>query len=411
MTLHQQPHGEDGDQAANPEDGFERQAEDLAGVEHGRRRRAAAAFQPALAQDEGDQAQRHADAGQAEAIGPAVFDAEVGTGRRGQHRTQVDADVEDGEPAVATRIVLFIQGADDGRDVGLQEAHADDDQRQGEEQDRLPKAEVPRGFQRIAAGGREGREAGRLDHSRGGRVSGHGGSGFSADARDAFGRNVDLDPLVAVDGEDRPVLVASIDLQFVGRGADGQVFTTAVALEGHHEVTGDQQDGADDDRLARAEVFVGDHAADDRHQIDQRRIGRIDALRLFRTEQKMLGQVEDQDRPHPIIGKAFPHFREKKNHQPPRVTQEGLARRRRQRAPSIRRAQRQAPLILRPRRAPQARRNSTAGVCKQALRTTQGRHRAPGRPQLLILRVSLSTFTPFACNSQSVAFHRKERAE
>ncbi|MNE12826.1 hypothetical protein D3C80_1056450 [compost metagenome] len=320
VTLHQQPDREDGDQAADPEDGLERHAEDLAGLEHFRVRRTTATFQPALPQDEGEQAQKHADTGQTKAIGPAILDAEVGTGRRGQHGTQVDADVEDSETAVATGIVLFIQGADDGRDIGLQEADADDDQRQGEEQDRLPKAKIPNRFQLVTVGGGEGREALRRAGGRRGGVRRSDRSRRGADAGDAFRRDGDLGPLIAVDGEDAAVLIAAFDLELIGRGADGQVLTTARPFERHHEVTGDQKNGADDDGLARAQVFVRDHAADNRHQVHQGRIGGVDALGLFRSEQEVLGQVEDQQGPHAVVGEALPHFCKEQDHQPPRVS-------------------------------------------------------------------------------------------
>src|SRR3546814_8148370 len=49
----------------------------------------------------------------------------------------VDADVEDGEAAVAPGVALGIERADHGRDVGLQEADPHDDQGQREVEHRL----------------------------------------------------------------------------------------------------------------------------------------------------------------------------------------------------------------------------------------------------------------------------------
>ena len=53
----------------------------------------------------------------------------------GDQRAEVDAHVEDGEAGVAPPVAVLVERADDGRDVGLEEAVADRDQRQAEQQD------------------------------------------------------------------------------------------------------------------------------------------------------------------------------------------------------------------------------------------------------------------------------------
>jgi hypothetical protein len=68
---------------------------------------------------------------------PADLLAEVAAHDRGEEGAEVDAHVEDGEAAVAPRVALVVEPADDGRDVGLEEPVADDEQPEREEQQRL----------------------------------------------------------------------------------------------------------------------------------------------------------------------------------------------------------------------------------------------------------------------------------
>ncbi len=72
----------------------------------------------------------HADAGQPETVRPAPAFADVAAHQRGEQRTEIDAGIEQREARIAARVVFRIQLAHDGGDVGLEETHADDDQRQ-----------------------------------------------------------------------------------------------------------------------------------------------------------------------------------------------------------------------------------------------------------------------------------------
>src|SRR5207253_7754560 len=54
---------------------------------------------------------------------------------RRDHRADVDAHVEDGEPGVATRIVLGVQSTHHGADVRFEATDADDDEREAEIQE------------------------------------------------------------------------------------------------------------------------------------------------------------------------------------------------------------------------------------------------------------------------------------
>ncbi|MDZ4375803.1 MAG: hypothetical protein U1C74_30850 [Phenylobacterium sp.] len=159
VLLHDQPGRDDEQDAEDVDPGFPRDAQGLL-VQLGAGGRIGASAKPLLAQPEGDQTGQHADAGQAEAVAPPVFDAQPAAQGGSKDRAQIDADIEDGEARVAARIVLLVERAHHRRNVGFQEAHADDDQGQGQEQDGFAQGLVALGLQRIGAGGGEGGEAG-----------------------------------------------------------------------------------------------------------------------------------------------------------------------------------------------------------------------------------------------------------
>ncbi len=75
-------------------------------------------------------------------------------------------------------------------------------------------------------------------------------------------------------------------------------------------MAGDQQQRTEGDGLARAEIAIREEAADQRHEIDERSIGAILALREVIAEQEMLGKIENEQRAHAVIGKALPHLGE-----------------------------------------------------------------------------------------------------
>ncbi len=61
------------------------------------------------------------------------------------------------------------------------------------------------------------------------------------------------------------------------------------ALDAHGEVAGDEEECAEGDRLARAEPFVGDEAADQRQEIDEGGVGAVLAVAEFVVEEELLG--------------------------------------------------------------------------------------------------------------------------
>ena len=55
-------------------------------------------------------------------------------------------------------------------------------------------------------------------------------------------------------------------------------------------------------------ILVGDQAADQRRQVNQRGIAAVEAGRLLVLEEEMLGQIERQQRPHAVIAEPLPHL-------------------------------------------------------------------------------------------------------
>ena len=58
--------------------------------------------------------------------------AEIAADQRRDQRADIDPHVEDGEAGVAPRVVLGVERADQGADVGLEQPGADHDQREPE---------------------------------------------------------------------------------------------------------------------------------------------------------------------------------------------------------------------------------------------------------------------------------------
>jgi len=81
----------------------------------------------------------------------------------------------------------------------------------------------------------------------------------------------------------------------------------------------DQQKGAEDDRLAGAQIAVGQEPAHERHQINQRGVGGVLALAEAVREQELLGQIEDQKPAHAVVGEALPHLGEEQHAKAGRV--------------------------------------------------------------------------------------------
>ena len=96
---------------------------------------------------------------------------------------------------------------------------------------------------------------------------------------------------------------------------DRGIALAALPLEHHQEMADRQQHRAELHRLALSQIPVGEIAAEDGGDIDQRGVGRIDQVRPGIAEQPVLGEIQDQQRAHPVIGKPFPHFGKEQHEQ------------------------------------------------------------------------------------------------
>src|SRR3546814_4077056 len=74
-----------------------------------------------------------------------------------------------------------------------------------------------------------------------------------------------------------------------------------------------QENAAEQHRLALPQIAVGQIAAEHRGDIDERGIGAVDQVRFGVREQPVLRQIEDQQRPHAVIGETLPHLGEEEH--------------------------------------------------------------------------------------------------
>ena len=109
----------------------------------------------------------------------------------------------------------------------------------------------------------------------------------------------------------------------------------------HQKMADRHQRRTDDDHTALPEQPVGQQPAEDRREIDQGRIDAVDLRRQrlhfertkhrlqhaletgkpddvagLRRQQHVFRHVEDEQRPHPVIGEALPHFGGEENASP-----------------------------------------------------------------------------------------------
>ena len=94
---------------------------------------------------------------------------------------------------------------------------------------------------------------------------------------------------------------------------DRRIVLAADALDRHQAVPDREQQAAEQHRFALAEIAVGEIAAEHRGDVDEAGIGPVDQRRLAVGEKPVLGQVEDQQRAHAVVGEALPHFGEEKH--------------------------------------------------------------------------------------------------
>ena len=135
-------HGGGGDQ--HHDDAADEAGEDMVATAGGRvgvvvdgGHAALVAQRPAAGVQEVDESEQHGDGGGAKAPMPAPVLAEITGDQPAEDRADIDAHVEEGEAGVAAAdVVLVVELADEGRDVGLEQPGADGDRDEAEEEDR-----------------------------------------------------------------------------------------------------------------------------------------------------------------------------------------------------------------------------------------------------------------------------------
>ena len=83
-----------------------------------------------------------------------------------------------------------------------------------------------------------------------------------------------------------------------------------MAFDRHARVPADQQQAAEDHRLAHAQPAVGEHAADHRQAVHQPAVCAQDVVAGLVAEAVVLQQVQQQQRLHSVEGEALPHLGE-----------------------------------------------------------------------------------------------------
>ena len=98
----------------------------------------------------------------------------------------------------------------------------------------------------------------------------------------------------------------NLDLLVVDRG--NWFGGRTARAESEDEIADRHHDRAEFHGTFRPEIIVRNQPADERGQVNQCREPAIEAGRCRVAEQKMIGEIEREDRSHPVITKAFPHF-------------------------------------------------------------------------------------------------------
>ncbi len=107
--------------------------------------------------------------------------------------------------------------------------------------------------------------------------------------------------------------------EVVGLAGVGQHLHGGLGLDGHGQVAGDQQQRPEGYGLSRAQPPVRQHPAEEGQEVDQGGVGRVLALGEGVVEQEVLGQVEDQQAAHAVVGEPLPHLGEEEHEQAPGV--------------------------------------------------------------------------------------------
>jgi hypothetical protein len=87
----------------------------------------------------------------------------------------------------------------------------------------------------------------------------------------------------------------------------------------HARVTDRHQCGSQGDGVAQTQQPVGQQSSDHGRGIHQRAVRAVDSVGLVIREDELLGQIENQQRPHSVVAEALPQFDHEEIEQRPRV--------------------------------------------------------------------------------------------
>jgi len=262
----------------------------------------------------GDQ---HRHPGKPEPGGPADRIGEGGAEELAEDRARVDPHVEDREAGVAPTVALLVEFADHRRDVGLEEAVTDRDERQRDQQHHQHERIVLRLLAEMAGG-----DTVRLLPV----------GGEQRQAAVAIAAHCQL--LAAVDQMARLVGIAGrrvaeiLDHHLIALAVDHLIGFGRRSAEGEREIAHRHHQRAKAHRAFRAEILVGEQPSDQGGEVHQRGIAAVEPGRGAVAEHEMLGEIERQQRPHPVIAEPLPHLGAEQPEQRPGVAEPRSLRRR-----------------------------------------------------------------------------------
>ena len=115
-----------------------------------------------------------------------------------------------------------------------------------------------------------------------------------------------------------------VDDDLVALAIDGRIRLGRRTAEGEGEIAQRHDQRAELHRALEAQELVGEVTADQRRQVNQRRVTAVKAGGFAVAEHEMLRQVEREQRPHAVIAKPLPHLGGEQAGQLRRVTEPGL---------------------------------------------------------------------------------------
>ena len=119
---------------------------------------------------------------------------------------------------------------------------------------------------------------------------------------------LDLEALVARDDILGALFAVAHHLHFIALAAGFEEGLGRRAVEAEAEIADRHQQRAELHRSLRAEITVGEQAAEQRGQVNQAGEGAIKPVGDIVAEQEMVGKEQRQQRAHAVIAEAFPHF-------------------------------------------------------------------------------------------------------